>query len=122
MCAQGVQGPAQFGMGQSLLLSRKGKGKIADHPILYLGKKRIDHFYITIFPGKGKEKSSLLDKKHINGPVGLRVFPHLLGPNSNLGVTFKFFKSFIMTTILFIPCLGVLGGVAVFHLRNFCGW
>lgn len=85
-------------------------------------EKRIDHFYITIFPGKGKEKSSLLDKKHINGPVGLRVFPHLLGPNSNLGVTFKFFKSFIMTTILFIPCLGVLGGVAVFHLRNFCGW
>lgn len=58
----------------------------------------------------------------INGPVRLWVFPHLLGPNSNLGVTFKLFQSFLMTTVLFTPSLGVLGGVAVFHLRNFCGW
>lgn len=102
---------------------RKARGHKDSRPSNSLPReKRLDHFYITIFPGKGKEKSSLLDKKHINGPLGLRVFPHLLGPNSNLGVTFKFFKSFIMTTILFIPCLGVLGGVAVFHLRNFCGW
>lgn len=78
-------------------------------------------FYITVFTEVAL-RSSLLGKILINGPVGLRVFPHLVGPNSNLGVTFKFFQSILMTTVLFTLCLGVLGGVTVFHLRNFCGW
>lgn len=78
-------------------------------------------FYITVFT-EVEPRSFLLAKMLIKVPVGLWVFPHLLGPNSNLGVTFKLFQSFLMTTVLFTPCFGVLGGVAVFHLRNFCGW
>lgn len=80
------------------------------------------NFYIAVFTGEVEQRSSLLAKMLINSPVGLWVFPHLLGPNSSLGVTFKFLQSFLMTAILFTPCLGVLGGVAVFCLRNFCGW
>lgn len=79
-------------------------------------------FYITVFTEEAELRSFLLAKMLIKGPVGLWVFPHLLGPNSSLGVTFKLFQSFLMTTALFTPSLGVLGGVAVFHLRNFCGW
>lgn len=94
--------------------------------MLYLGEQELLvfvllSFYITVF-AEVELRSSLLAKILIDGPVGLWVFPHLLGPNSNLGVTFKFFQSCLMTTVLFTLCLGVLGGVAVFHLRNFCGW
>lgn len=95
--------------------------------MLYLGEEELIifvllNFRISIFTREVEQRSSLLAKMVINGPAGLWVFPHLLGPNSYIGVTFKFLQSFLMTVILFTPCLGMLGGVAVFHLRNFCGW
>lgn len=95
--------------------------------MLYLGEEELIifillNFCITVFTGEVEQRSSLLAKMLVNGPVGLWVFPHLLGPNSNLGVTFKFLQLLLMTMILFTLCLGALGGVAVFNLRNFCGW
>lgn len=125
VCLQGlvISVPPQF---FHSFPGRADATEVLEHPVLYLGEEEsiiflLLNFCISIFT-EVEERSSLLATTPINNPVGLWVFPHLLGPNSNLGVAFTFLQSFLMTTVLFTACLGVMGGVAVFHLRNFCGW